>query len=632
MLDINRIQMSFAKKSTSNANYKFEDLMSLISHPIWVKKSLNKILTNTGKRTAGIDGITLSNYLNKNGQKSQRKIGDTVMSISDELKSRRYKPLPVRRVYIPKPGSKKMRPLGIPTIKDRTVQQALKMLLEPIWESDFLDCNYGFRRNRNTWHAIIGMQPMVINKYHWAIEGDISKYFDTVNHKILLEQVERRIKDRHVIKVINDQLKSGIMDEGLFADTTLGTHQGGVVSPLLSNIYLHMFDEWWYRRWGQLTKGQRAYRRKKGEGHFRLYRYADDWVMLSNANKKHVKQEREEIHQFLKAIKLSLNMDKTHLTHLRDGFDFLGFRLQMFNSRQTGKQFFRITAKPDGIKRYKRKLKQLTKRNTVNEDYRQKIIALNRVIRGWANYYRYAHMSKIYSALDWYAKERIAIWLKAKTGKGINYCLWKYQVTTEDGKQEWGSDPIPNTGEKQICLFKMVSLGIISDPRKMNRDVRVAPKGNPYLLEEDLSEENPNPIKVDDYFITEIEGKEILQENTWTGSGQPKGHPLGWEMKTRRTKIYDTKCVECGAFTELATHYRREKSEKGRLNRTLCRKCHNELHEQLKKKSHPLSFSLSMVKTSGEPYDGKLSRTVRKEGQFRRTDSPLPYHLFDASR
>ncbi len=562
------------------AYHKFEDLLSLISSPNWVEQAFRKILTNTGSRTSGIDGITRRSYLQKSGGLSQDKIGEFVVELTDEIKSRRYKPAPVKRVYIPKPHTDEMRPLGIPTIKDRTAQECLRMLLEPIWESDFLDCNYGFRPLHNTWHAIIRMHPLIINKYHWAIEGDLRKYFDSVNHKILLSKIRRRIADEKIITIIRKTLKSGILDNGLFSNTVLGTPQGGVVSPLLSNIYLHDFDVWWFNKWGTKTHYERVKLRKKGKGNFYLIRYADDWVILSNARKSIVAEEKEEINQFFNTQKLTLNLEKSHITHVRDGFNFLGFYLKVFTNPQSKRTFFRIVARKDGIKRYKQKIKTLTQRNTVNTDYRMKIIALNRIIRGWANYYRYGHMSRIFSSLDWYTQQRIGIWLKAKTQKGIEYCLDEYRVKTKNGKLHWGSDPIPNTREKQIILFSMSSLGIKSDPRKQPKHVRVTPKGNPYM-KADLTEQKPDsPDIFDNISVTESK----VRTKVWTGSGQPKGHPEGWRDKARRTKRFDVKCVECSCIVDLSVHLRRHKDEIGRLNRTLCRRCHEKLHKQLRKR------------------------------------------------
>lgn len=508
---------------------------------------------------------------------------DFVTNLSDDLRRRRYKPQPVKRVYIPKPRSEELRPLGIPTIRDRVAQDCLRALFEPIWESDFLDVSYGFRPNRNTWHAVIRTQPIVINKYHWVIEGDIRKFFDTVNHQILLGQLRRRIRDDKIIQIVRVILKAGLLEDGLFSNVIEGTPQGGVFSPLLSNIYLHQFDKWYMKRW-ELSQSQRQYRRKKGLGNFSFMRYADDWIILTNASRKVAEIEREEIRQFLHTIRLELNMSKTRITHLRDGFNFLGFNCRVHSQKHSNKVFYRIIPRKDNLKRFRYKIKELTKRDSVNVEYRSKLIALNRVIRGWGYYYRYTHSYNIFSSLDWYVSQRMLRWLKAKTSKGTRYCLKRYQLR-RGNRKEWGSKAISNTREKDIFLFRLATIGVESDPRiQAKKGVRTPIKGNPYIIGYDDSKDNPNLLNKEERLVeTTCKEQTLLIPKVWQGNVVISGHPEGWKAKARRTKTFDSRCVECGSTIDLAVHYRRVKDEIGRLNRTLCRECHQELHKQLKR-------------------------------------------------
>ena len=273
---IQKRQSNLAMKAIADPYHKFQDLMSLIITPEWIEIALQAVLTNTGSKTAGVDGISKSDFRTVDGRRySKRKITAYAKSISQDLKNG-YKARPVLRVYIPKPNSKEQRPLGIPTIKDRTVQMLLKMTLEPIYEADFLNYSYGFRPGRRTWHIIGNLFRYIYNNYHYVIEGDIRRFFDSANHTILMQLLKKRIADKTLLAVVKTQLKSGIMEQGLFRESFLGTPQGGIVSPLLSNIYLHEMDKWWHKRWGNLTYNQKSYRRRKGLGNYLYFRYADD--------------------------------------------------------------------------------------------------------------------------------------------------------------------------------------------------------------------------------------------------------------------------------------------------------------------------------------------------------------------
>ena len=216
------------------------------------QKPCEAVLSNAGSRTAGIDGISRKQLADEEAR------ARFIQSLQAELKAGTYHPQPVRRHWIPKANGK-LRPLGIPTIKDRVVQMVLKMLLEPIWESDFLDCSNGFRPGRRTMDCIRTCQSRITtqNKYLWVIEGDITGCFDHVQHAILLKLVRRRVQDERVIGLIEAMLKAGVMEEDLFQHTPEGTPQGGILSPLLANIYLHEFDRWWWEKYGSLTRPEK---------------------------------------------------------------------------------------------------------------------------------------------------------------------------------------------------------------------------------------------------------------------------------------------------------------------------------------------------------------------------------------
>ena len=262
MSDILKTQRSFARKAQAKPDHRFEDLYHLICQPEWMETALKHVLSNKGARTPGVDGIS------KEHLKTEEQRAAFLTALRADLKSGAYQPMPVRRIWRDKPGKKEKRGLGVPTLRDRVVQELLRMLMEPIWESDFLECSNGFRPGRCTMDCISHFYSRVhtVNKYFWAIEGDIRKCFDRINHRILLRLVGRRIADGRILHFIEAMLTAGAMEGALFHDTPEGTPQGGILSPLLANIYLHELDLWWWRKFGSLSKAEKWKRRQNRAG------------------------------------------------------------------------------------------------------------------------------------------------------------------------------------------------------------------------------------------------------------------------------------------------------------------------------------------------------------------------------
>ena len=240
---VQRTQTMLYAKASEEPETRFKRLYKYLTRREWVQAAVTDVLRNRGSRTAGIDGKTRNDYKDE-GERDM-----LIHSILDELVAQAYKPSPVRRVYIPKANGKK-RPLGIPTIKDRVVQMMVKMLLEPIYEATFLPCSYGFRPNRCTWDALAEVYEYLkpCKQYHTVIEGDIVNCFGTIQHGVLMHQLRRRILDEQVSALIWEMLTAGFIEDLQYFDTSAGTPQGGIVSPLLANVYMHRLDEWMYYR------------------------------------------------------------------------------------------------------------------------------------------------------------------------------------------------------------------------------------------------------------------------------------------------------------------------------------------------------------------------------------------------
>jgi len=330
-----------------------------------------KVKANKG--SGGIDGVTIEEF--------DRDIGNNIEEIHRLLYEDKYEPLPVRRVWIPK-GNGKERPLGIPVIRDRVVQQAIANKLQPIFEKKFLECSYGFRPGRSAHDAIRKVDEYLKEGNEWVVEVDIEKYFDTVNQELLMKLVNEEVADGRVLRLIEKFLRSGVMEEAKVEYQVSGTPQGGVISPLLANIYLHEFD------------------RKMTDEGYKTVRYADDVVTMCRS-----KQEAEEAFKRIKGIlegdlKLKLSQEKTIITHVSKGFEFLGHR---FVSNRDGN--WKMPRKK-AIESFKGKIRWLTRRQQP-ESMSQIIANVNPVIRGWGNYFKHSNCKSLFGSLDLWVNNRV---------------------------------------------------------------------------------------------------------------------------------------------------------------------------------------------------------------------------------
>jgi RNA-directed DNA polymerase len=387
-----------------------DDLFNLVYDPAFLAVAWERVRSNTGARTPGIDGCT-ARWIHRQGDGPK-----LLRDVREQLKQRTFEPVPVREKTIPKANGK-LRRLGIPTVADRVVQAALKLVLEPIFEADFEPCSYGFRPRRRAHDAIAEIHHYGSHRYHWVLEADIEACFDTIDHTALMGRVRRRVSDKRVLNLVKAFLKAGLLTElGHEEETRAGTPQGGILSPLLANIALSALDEHFMTQWRQTmnTQSRREVRRRKGLGTWRLIRYADDFVIIVHGTRDIADSLRDQVAAVIAPLGLRLSEAKTQVVHLDEGFDFLGHHIQRRRKRGSHKQFVYTTPSRKAVKTITTRVKVLTADRTVNQDLATLLRRLNATLRGWANYFRYASAKRRFSEIDYYVWSKVVRWLRRK--------------------------------------------------------------------------------------------------------------------------------------------------------------------------------------------------------------------------
>jgi len=399
------IQTKLHRWARDDPDRRFDDLYNLVCDPAFLAVAWGRVLGNRGARSAGVDGETAHYVTAVRGEQV------FLSELRAALKARSYRPMLVRETMIPKPGGKRRR-LGIPTVRDRVVQAALKLVLEPIFEADFKPSSYGFRPRRRAQDAIAEIHFFCSRSYEWVLEGDIEACFDEISHCALLMRVRDRIGDRRVLGLVKAFLKAGVLSEdGVERDTLTGTPQGGILSPLLANIALSVLDEHFAKAWEAMGSSHaREQRRRKGLANYKIVRYADDFVVLVAGDRAHAESLRAETAAVLAPIGLRLSERKTTIAHIDEGFDFLGFHIRRHKKRGTAKRHVYTYPSRAALMAVKGKVRALTEGST-HQPLATLLRRLNPVLRGWANYFRHGASSKTFAYLDAFTWRRVWRWL-----------------------------------------------------------------------------------------------------------------------------------------------------------------------------------------------------------------------------
>jgi group II intron reverse transcriptase/maturase len=399
------LQHALYRAAKADPTRRFHALFDKVFRRDVLDRAWEDVRRNRG--AAGIDRVTLAAV-------EEYGVARLLDELAAELEERRYRPLPARRVFIPKPGSTEQRPLSIPSVRDRIVQAAVKIVLEPIFEADMLDCSFGFRPKRSAHDALQVLIDESWRGRRWVVETDIANCFGAIPHSGLMQAIRERVCDRAVLDLVRGMLRAGVMEAGSLRHGGAGTPQGGVVSPLLANVYLHRLDRVWSTR-----------------EHGVLVRYADDVVVMCRSREP-AEAALARLTALLGELGLEPKLAKTRIVHLvegGEGLDFLGFQNRLvrgWTPRSAHLTFLARWPARKAVRHARDRIRSITARSRLLVPVEQIVEELNLFLRGWAGYFRYGNSALMLGQIRNYALRRLALWLSKR---GNRRRAWGWGMT-----------------------------------------------------------------------------------------------------------------------------------------------------------------------------------------------------------
>jgi len=396
-----KLQRTLYRVAKQQPERRFTLLYDKVCRRDILQEAWRRVKSNKG--AAGVDQVDIDS-IRDYGE------GRFLIELEQELRSRQYRVALVRRVHMQKPGQPgKTRPLGIPTVKDRVVQMAVKLVIEPLFEADFMPCSFGFRPKKTPRMALSTIVQSINDGYSFVVDVDLKSYFDTISHELLLELVERRVGDIQVLRLIRAWLKAGVMEEGKVTHPDRGSPQGGVISPTLSNIFLHEVDRKWCRSDGVAV------------GNVRLVRYADDMVLLARTEQQ-AQAAWEQLQAQFAALQLVVNQEKSRLTTLAEGFAFLGFEF-----RKAPRRMLYMWPREKACNHIRQRVREVVRSFPSNVPVGVVIQKLNPILNGWCTYFRVGNSNRTFHRVDWAVRSELQLWLRRK-----HRCPWR------TAQKRWG--------------------------------------------------------------------------------------------------------------------------------------------------------------------------------------------------